>query len=167
MRIGFGLDVARLNIDESVTGLWSFTNPAGIRVDDINEVTPALGVLVDGVLLKDGGVELGGQLLLSSANVALGAGDNNDVVIGDVVVVTFNTSAIAAITGLAGGVDKRTICLMRIGVHTTTLKHQDVNSAVSNRLLLPGSADITLGTNESVWLWYDGTFTKWRVMGSG
>ena len=53
MRIGFGLDVARLNIDEIVTGLWSFTNPAGIRVDDINEFTPTLGVLIDGLLLKD------------------------------------------------------------------------------------------------------------------
>ncbi len=52
MRIGFGLDVARLNVDETVTGLWSFTNVAGVLIDDINPVTPALGVLIDGVLLK-------------------------------------------------------------------------------------------------------------------
>ena len=49
MRIGFGLDVARLNVDEIVTGQWSFTNLDGLAVDVIAEVVPGSGLTLSGI----------------------------------------------------------------------------------------------------------------------
>ena len=56
MRIGLGAAVARTNVNETIAGLWTFANVLGIKVDDINEFTPNLGVLVDGLLIKDAGI---------------------------------------------------------------------------------------------------------------
>ena len=56
MRITLGPSVVRGNIDELITGLWSFANALGLKTDDINERTAAEGVTVDGLLIKDAGI---------------------------------------------------------------------------------------------------------------
>lgn len=56
MRISLGPSVVRANIDESITGLWSFANANGLLTDVIGERTAAAGVTVDGLLVKDAGI---------------------------------------------------------------------------------------------------------------
>ena len=167
MRIGFGLDVARLNIDESVTGLWSFTNPAGIRLDDINEFTPTLGVLIDGVLLKDGGIDVVGVLEIAERAMAFVVADNDDFATGVVVHQRVTTVAVPTrCTGFAGGVLGRIISIINHGVADLVLRHLNPGSAVANRFQLPGASDFVISVNEGVWLRYDDTLSKWFVLAS-
>ena len=58
MRIGPAANVARLNVDEIVTALWSFAHANGLNTDVISERTAAAGVTIDGVLLKDKQVDV-------------------------------------------------------------------------------------------------------------
>ena len=168
MRIGFGPGVARLNIDESVTGLWSFTNPAGIRVDDINESTPALGVLVDGVLLKDGGINLLGDVKLASRSPStLPFGDSNDVASGIETLQLFEADpGNSRITGFAGGRAGRVIIVSaRQAAGLLTIARNNNGSLVANRIWLP-TADINLTQYDSLMLWYDGSLSRWVIIGS-
>lgn len=54
MRVGPPANVARLNVDESISALWEFANALGLKTDDINERTATHGVEIDAVTLKDG-----------------------------------------------------------------------------------------------------------------
>lgn len=56
MRVSLGADAARRNVDELITGLWTFANVLGLLTDIIGERTAAAGVTVDGLLIKDSGI---------------------------------------------------------------------------------------------------------------
>ena len=54
MRVGPATNVARINVSENITALWTFAHANGISLDDIIERTLNAGVTIDGVRLKDG-----------------------------------------------------------------------------------------------------------------
>ena len=56
MRVGPASNVARINVAESITALWTFAHANGISLDDIIERTAAAGVTIDGLLVKDSGI---------------------------------------------------------------------------------------------------------------
>ena len=56
MRVGPAANVARINVAESITALWTFAHADGISLDDIIERTAAAGVTIDGLLVKDAGI---------------------------------------------------------------------------------------------------------------
>ncbi len=58
MRVGPATNVARINVAESITALWTFAHANGISLDDIIERTAAAGVTIDGVLLKDSSITI-------------------------------------------------------------------------------------------------------------
>ena len=76
MRVGPAANVARINVDETVTALWTFANALGLLTDVIGERTAAAGVTIDGVLLQD--IAIGFLGKVSAANRVLGS----DVVTG-------------------------------------------------------------------------------------
>lgn len=51
-----GALLARVGADETISGLYTFSNAAGLLTDVIGERTAAAGVTVDGLLIKDGGI---------------------------------------------------------------------------------------------------------------
>lgn len=51
----------RGDVDELITGLFSFGNVGGLLTDIVGELTAGLGVTIDGVLLKDGIVDQTGK----------------------------------------------------------------------------------------------------------
>src|SRR3990167_10235772 len=55
--------------------------------------------------------------------------------------------------------------LANIGAFTITLVH-DATSTAANRFYGPNSADVALRANGFVWIIYDGTSSRWRVMGA-
>ena len=63
------------------------------------------------------------------------------------------------LTGLAGGRAGRRLQLFNVGSFDLVLKN-DTTSTAANRFLL--GADLTIGTNEGVVLWYDSTSSRWR-----
>jgi hypothetical protein len=54
-----GAILARVASGETITGLWAFAHPSGLKTDTITERTAAAGVTVDGLLIKDGGIPEG------------------------------------------------------------------------------------------------------------
>ena len=58
MRVGPATNVARINVSETITALWTFAHANGISLDDIIERTAAAGVTIDGLLVKDAGIRM-------------------------------------------------------------------------------------------------------------
>lgn len=56
MRLGPAANVARLNVDETITALWTFTNALGLLTDVIGERSVGVGVTIDGLLVRDSGI---------------------------------------------------------------------------------------------------------------
>lgn len=68
MRINPPTTVARREVDEAITGLWSFANALGLLTDDVGERTGGAGVTVDGMLIRDSGVP---QAVITAHEAAL------------------------------------------------------------------------------------------------
>jgi len=69
MRVGPATNVARINVTETITALWTFAHANGISLDDMIERTVGAGVTIDGVKLKDGAVSVPG--LPAAGNIAI------------------------------------------------------------------------------------------------
>lgn len=68
------------------------------------------------------------------------------------------------VTGFeASGLVENIKLVLNLGAQDIVLKHQDAGSAVANRMYIAGGADLTLGTYQSAWLYYDPISTVWWV----
>ena len=138
----------------------------GLIVDDITERTPTLGVMIDGTLLKDGGIDLAGDIEFSERNLTMADGANADVATGT---ATVQRTALAGpgaseCSGYAGGRAGRVIIICRTGGGLgLELEHEAVASAAANRMILPGAASVFIGNGEAASLWYDTTDSRWRM----
>lgn len=79
-------------------------------------------------------------------------------------IVRLDTDASRDITGWAGGVSGRIVIRSNVGSNPIVLKH-DVTSTAANRYTLAGAADLTINAGESWMEYYDGTSSRWRVLG--
>ena len=73
MRVGPAANVARINVVESITALWTFAHANGISLDDIIERTLNAGVTIDGLLVKDAGIPQA-AVIAHEAALTIGAG---------------------------------------------------------------------------------------------
>lgn len=78
-------------------------------------------------------------------------------------VLRLTSDASRNITGLAGGAAGRTVYLHNVGAQSIVLKDESASSTAANRFAL--SADVTLTADTSTALQYDGTSSRWRVIG--
>lgn len=90
--------------------------------------------------------------------------DYNPTGAADASAFRLDASADTNISGIQGGADGRHLSLYNISTSNITLLH-DVTSTSSNRFYCPGSVDLVMKPNTSVWLRYDATSSRWRVMG--
>jgi len=88
--------------------------------------------------------------------------NQNDYDLGDGIAFRLDSDASRNITGLANGIDGRVMILFNIGSNNIVLQHQNTSSTAVNRLLNDTGADITLQSNQVVFLWYDLTTNRWR-----
>jgi len=79
-------------------------------------------------------------------------------------IIRLSSSAAYNLTGIVAPVTDRILILDNIGTFTITLKH-NVTSTAANRFLLPGDVDLALSPDTNVWLQYDLTSARWRVIG--
>ncbi len=139
----------------------------GAGAEDTNLYRRAAAILTtDGSLEVGGSLQPQGDIGLASRTVVLGAGENNNVATGIVTVqrLDADTNGANLITGFAGGRAGRVILVLNIGTtDTPTLGHENVGSAVANRLLLPLEANQPLSTSGGAWFWYDSTSSRWRM----
>jgi hypothetical protein len=86
--------------------------------------------------------------------------NQNDYAVGQAVTdLRLSTDASRDLTGITNGRKGRRLQLFNVGSFDLVLKN-DVTSTAANRFLL--GADLTIGTNEGVVLWYDTTSSRWR-----
>lgn len=74
------------------------------------------------------------------------------------------TDASRTVTGLQGGAAGREVLLTNVGAFDLVLAHNSTSTA-ANQFLCPNSASLTLNPNDSVRCRYDGTSSRWRVLG--
>jgi len=83
-------------------------------------------------------------------------------------VVRLSSDASRNITGfnvaLANAQTGDTVRLINVGSFDIVLTHQDVASAASNRMILPGALPHIMGPGDSVTLWHDDVTDRWRVV---
>lgn len=74
------------------------------------------------------------------------------------------TGAAQDVTGLTGGAAGRVCVLFNIGnTGNLTLKRENAGSVAANRFTGPaGAGDIAVTPGNAVFLWYDGTSSRWR-----
>lgn len=69
------------------------------------------------------------------------------------------------VTGiLASTVAGQGLLVVNVGAFPVVLKHQNIGSALANRLICPGAADITLAADEIASGFYDLTTARWRFV---
>lgn len=74
-----------------------------------------------------------------------------------------SSNASRTITGIDGGVAARGLIILNVGSSNIVLAHQSASSSVENRIISPSAANITLGANDSITLYYDAVDLRWRV----
>lgn len=72
-----------------------------------------------------------------------------------------STSAVS-ITGLAGGAAGRRVDIINVGTNNIVLTNQSVASTPANQFNI--GANITIGAQQAVELWYDGTTNCWEAL---
>lgn len=79
--------------------------------------------------------------------------------------IRLTSDATRTITGLTAGADGDFVTVFNVGSNNIVLSAENASSSAANRFALAG--DITLQTNQSVRLSYDGTSSRWRALRSG
>jgi len=75
-----------------------------------------------------------------------------------------SADAIRNITGIAGGVDGRSIVIINIGSFGIGLLNQNAGSAAANRIITGTGTGVTLVTDDTAMLVYDNTTQRWRII---
>jgi len=94
-------------------------------------------------------------------------GSTNDAAFSNASLIRLaSTSSAQTITGIAGGTDGKLLTLMNAGtVGTATIANQNVGSLAANRIITGTGGDLLLAQDASMLLMYDGSVSRWRVIG--
>lgn len=85
----------------------------------------------------------------------------------DATIIRTSTDASRTLTGLTGGAAGRLILLWNVGSNALVLSDQDASSTAANRFALEGAENATIAAGGARLLCYDGTASRWRVVGGG
>ena len=110
-----------------------------------------------------GNVSLLKGLILSEATLTLGNGNNNDVSISDVIVLTISgPTAAFTITGMTGGTQGRLIIILNNTGQNMTLANSSGSSSAANQITTTTGANMTSTGNVAAALIYRNA--RWRVL---
>ena len=156
-------------VETAVAAAVSAANAFGtdnrlIRSDGTGRGSQATGIDVD----DNDNVKLPASLGLlgkiSPSQITSSQNDYAPTGFANATVLRLSTDASRDLTGLAGGADGLVRLVHNVGSFNLVLKDESASSTAANRFAL--SADVTLQPDQSVWMWYDSTSSRWRVVGS-
>lgn len=75
------------------------------------------------------------------------------------------TGAAPVLRGISGGSAGRIIVIVNASGTTISVKNEDATPSAANKIITGTAADLTLADTASVVLQYDGTSSRWRVVG--
>lgn len=165
-----------LNIGGSVlSGVWEATE-IGIAHGGTGATTAAdartnLGVGTLGEQNADNVSLTGLVKFTGSINPTISANTNDWAPTGVATanVILVNATASCTATGLLAGVDKQIVLMVNTGTNTFSLAHESSSSTDVNRFHVPAGAAgaiFNLAIGCGVYLMYDGTLSRWRVIGN-
>jgi hypothetical protein len=102
--------------------------------------------------------------VLSPASISGVTNDWNPTNLAVATVIRISTSALTDLSGLQGGTGGRRLTLTNISSNTIRVWNEDTRSSAANRFAL-GDDEITIGPSDSLDLVYDGTSSRWRLVG--
>lgn len=76
-----------------------------------------------------------------------------------------STDASRTVTGFANGYAGRLVLLMNIGSFDLVIANQSASSSAANRVITGSAASLTLAADQGALMAYDGTSSRWRVIG--
>lgn len=82
---------------------------------------------------------------------------------GDYGALRMSSDASRNITGISGGTAGRFLYIFNVGAQNIVIVHQSGSSTAENRIISPTAANLTLGADDSITLYYDITTARWRV----
>jgi hypothetical protein len=121
------------------------------------------GALTTGIATFASSIALSSDL--SPTSLSTSQNDYNPSNLATSSVLRLTSSADVDITGLQGGADGRILIIYNIGANKITLKDENASSTAANRFAL--TADVVIGPDQSVFIQYDSTSTRWRNMSLG
>lgn len=101
--------------------------------------------------------------IISPTQLAANTNDWAPTGLSGAVIIRMSTDASRNLTGLTGGADGRLMIIENIGTHDVVFKDL-VTSSASNQFSL-GGADVTLTAKKTLLFFYDGTLSKWMLIG--
>ena len=101
--------------------------------------------------------------VVTSATITASA-NNYSPPTGDILRLSSST-AVAVVSGLAGGSSGAVRLLVNVSTNTIRLAHASSDSGATNRFSVAGGADLDLAEGESASAFYDATSERWRVSG--
>ena len=154
--------------DASGRMIWG----GGVTAPDTNLYRDVADTLkTDDSFVVGGGLSVNGEFRplgtfdVSEKNTVLSSGANHDVDTGSVTLIRIlGPGAVYNMTGFDGVVQGRIIGILNQSTSVGTINNQGAGSAVANRVMLPGAADITIVSEGMVWLIYDVTASKWKLL---
>jgi hypothetical protein len=160
-------------LTDEASGLITFmTTPSSANLASLVTGETGSGALVFGTAPTISGALLTGTLevqqaclingIISPTQLSANTDDWAPTGLSTATVIRASTDATRNLTGLTGGAAGRIILLHNVGSNALVLKN-DVTSTAANRFLL--SADVSLTANQSALLQYDGTTSRWRMIG--
>lgn len=150
-------------VDQTQRGALSFSSAFTV-VD--NAVTAATDIgLATTQAITTATIDALTVLVLRAAaeNNAL-SGSQNNVTIGNVLIVRVTDAGAVTWTGLTADSARRFLVVHAVGAGGLTLVHQSASSTASNRFALVGAANAALATNALALLVYDPTLARWLLV---
>lgn len=89
--------------------------------------------------------------------------DVNNYDPGDFGALRMSSNASRTITGIDRGASARLLTILNVGSQNIVIAHQSLSSDAENRIITATAANVTLGANDSITLYYDATDSRWRV----
>lgn len=132
----------------------------------IGDAVAAAGVTIKAV--SGAPIDLVGEVTLGvNTPGTFGASQNNFALSGVAVVHRLAATAGALnVTGFLGGLAQpgRIIVIQNVGANAFTITNQDAASTATNRVITGTGANLALGVDQSIWMVYDDTTGRWRVV---
>lgn len=103
----------------------------------------------------------GGESQIDQVSPAQITADQNNYALVPGTFIRLSTDASRTVTGFAGARPEATIA--NVGAQDLVIAHDSASSDAANRILCHGSANITVGPNGLLFIFYDYQTTKWRA----
>jgi hypothetical protein len=138
------------------------------QIDDLLSDPLELGssLAVTGTITATGIVTATAVRFSSTSSPAqIAANTNNWALVSTARFYRVSSDAARDVTGIVAQTDGAEIAVWNGGSFAITLKHENAGSTAANRFLLPSGGDFVLNVYQTVLLRYNGTDSRWVVLG--